>query len=72
MGRVQGGRGEGGKVNLPPYGWLIHADGSANFTTMLENRNPEKLQARRGETGFSSRVSLRDACGVGGCRLDDA
>ena len=27
---VQGGRGEGGKVNLPPYRWLIHADGSAN------------------------------------------
>ena len=28
---VQGGRGEGGKVNLPPYKWLIHADGSANI-----------------------------------------
>ena len=28
---VQGGRGEGGKVNLPPYKWLIHADGSANL-----------------------------------------
>ena len=28
---VQGGRGEGGKVNLPPYKCLIHADGSANF-----------------------------------------
>ena len=28
---VQGGRGEGGKVNLPPYMCLIHADGSANF-----------------------------------------
>ena len=24
---VQGGRGEGGKVNLPPYTWLIHAEG---------------------------------------------
>jgi len=28
---VQGGRGEGGKVNLPPYRCSIHADGSANF-----------------------------------------
>ena len=32
---VQGGRGEGGKVNLPPYTCLIHAEGRRIFTPIV-------------------------------------
>ena len=50
---VQGGRGEGGKVNLPPYMCSIHADGSANISPQgTEARNPLLRAPRWVSPGF--------------------
>ena len=58
-GGVQGRKGGGGKVNLPPYRWLVHAEGRRILVPFSQLRFSILAGARRGATGLNRKVSLK-------------